>query len=134
VGARTGEFSLYEERYLRDAVLADRIFGTLGSVIGSEFQLIEAIAFRQHPIKVTTIECGRINSTVQWHQAFTPQEFSAAFLDQEILFDWVTSVSSLEHSGLGRYGDRLNPEGDIDAAGECFCMLKPGGYLFICSA
>jgi hypothetical protein len=35
----------------------------------------------------------------------------------------------LEYSGLGRYGDHLNPEGDVEASEECFCVLKPGGYF-----
>ena len=29
------------------------------------------------------------------------------------LFDVVFSISSFEHDGLGRYGDPLNPEGDL---------------------
>lgn len=41
------------------------------------------------------------------------------------------SYSSLEHSGLGRYGDELNPDGDIEAAEEVWCMLKKGGYFII---
>jgi predicted SAM-dependent methyltransferase len=52
-------------------------------------------------------------------------------LNESIQFDMVVSVSSLEHSGLGRYGDELNPRGDIDAAEEVYCMLKPGGYFLI---
>ncbi len=28
-------------------------------------------------------------------------------------FDIMVSFSSLEHSGLGRYGDELNPWGDL---------------------
>jgi len=36
------------------------------------------------------------------------------FLNNELgHFDGVITYSSLEHSGLGRYGDALNPWGDL---------------------
>lgn len=35
----------------------------------------------------------------------------------------------LEHVGLGRYGDPLDPEGDRKAAGELRRVLSPGGTL-----
>lgn len=31
------------------------------------------------------------------------------------LFDGAISISSVEHSGLGRYGDSLDPDGDLKA-------------------
>jgi hypothetical protein len=114
MGKQISGYSLYEVECLPDAFLAHEISTTSGAVIGSEFPWVEAIAFSRHP----AIEYGRINSSVSDHRAFTPQEFAAAFLWHEILFDWLASVSSLEHSGLGRYGDHLNPDGDIEAAEE----------------
>lgn len=51
------------------------------------------------------------NSTAQWDFAFT--------------------YSSYEHDGLGRYGDPLNPSGDIESVQKVRCQLKPGGLLFI---
>lgn len=46
-------------------------------------------------------------------------------------YDVIISFSSLEHDGLGRYGDPINPNGDIDACIEAYDMLNNGGY-FIC--
>jgi SAM-dependent methyltransferase len=46
----------------------------------------------------------------------------------------VTSVSSLhvvEHVGLGRYGDDLDPEGTRRACGELARILAPGGDLYL---
>ncbi len=37
----------------------------------------------------------------------------------------------LEHIGLGRYGDPINPEGSLLAAAELQRILKPGGRLFL---
>ena len=41
------------------------------------------------------------------------------------------SFSSIEDSGLGRYGDPLSPEGNIDAVRQVHCMLKPNGLFFL---
>ena len=37
--------------------------------------------------------------------------------------------SSLEHAGLGLYGDALSPWGDVLAAAQARCRTKPGGYF-----
>lgn len=49
-----------------------------------------------------------------------PKQFDAAF-----------SISSFEHDGLGRYGDPLNPSGDLRAMGEMKKILKKDGILFL---
>jgi hypothetical protein len=35
----------------------------------------------------------------------------------------------VEHSGLGRYGDALNPWGDIIAVAKAWCVTKVNGSL-----
>jgi hypothetical protein len=47
------------------------------------------------------------------------------------LFDVVISYSSLEHDGLGRYGDPINPEGDFAAMQEYRALLKDDGLAVI---
>jgi hypothetical protein len=32
---------------------------------------------------------------------------------------------------LGRYGDPINPDGDLEAMGKCYDLLKDGGMLFL---
>ena len=51
--------------------------------------------------------------------------------NKEMKYDVIISFSSLEHDGLGRYGDPINPNGDIDACIEAYSMLNKDGY-FIC--
>lgn len=45
--------------------------------------------------------------------------------------DFVISFSSIEHSGLGRYGDPIDPNGDLHELRKIHCLLKPGGLLFL---
>lgn len=46
-------------------------------------------------------------------------------------FDACISVSSIEHSGLGRYGDDIDPDGDIKAMQDIKNILKKDGLLFL---
>jgi hypothetical protein len=130
-GQSIGGYGLYEENSLRDAVQKYSILGKGGAVIGSASPWVEAILFANGARNITTIEYGTIVSHVPNHRTFTPIEFGTIYLQNPVQYDFVASISSLEHSGLGRYGDSLNPRGDIDAAEEVYCMLKPGGLFFI---
>lgn len=44
-------------------------------------------------------------------------------------FDAVTSLSSVEHFGLGRYGDPFDLDADHKAVAEMIRVLRPGGHL-----
>ena len=43
----------------------------------------------------------------------------------------LSSLHVLEHIGLGRYGDALDPLGSAKAAGEFVRVLAPGGRLYV---
>lgn len=45
-------------------------------------------------------------------------------------FDAVVFISSLEHIGLGAYGDPLDEDGDTKAIQRAWTWLKPGGLLY----
>ena len=47
------------------------------------------------------------------------------------LFDGIVTFSSVEHSGLGRYGDALNPWGDFITFARAWCVTRIGGSLTI---
>ncbi len=46
-------------------------------------------------------------------------------------FDVGVSFHSIEHSGLGRYGDGINPWGDVISVAKISCVVKPKGLLFL---
>jgi hypothetical protein len=45
-------------------------------------------------------------------------------------FDAVVGLGSIEHFGLGFYGDPLNDTADIEAVCNAADWLKPGGFLY----
>ena len=45
--------------------------------------------------------------------------------------DAVVTFSSVEHSGLGRFGYMLYPWGDIIIISRAWCVANDGGYLTI---
>tara|TARA_Y100000310_G_scaffold340165_1_gene435022 strand:+ start:248 stop:1105 length:858 start_codon:yes stop_codon:yes gene_type:complete len=51
------------------------------------------------------------------------------FEDNE--FPVITSLHAIEHFGLGRYGDSIDPYGDINGLKEMYRVLKPGGYAIL---
>jgi hypothetical protein len=94
-------------------------------VLGSISPWIECLLLHFDALSVTTLdyvvpECDyKINL------------IKMADYKQQFKYDVIISYSSLEHDGLGRYGDPINPNGDIEACLEAHTMLKDGGY-FIC--
>ena len=59
----------------------------------------------------------------------TPQKFRE--MSPRPVFDGLVTFSSVEHSGLGRYGDQLNPWGDLITMARAWCVLKPGARAIV---
>eukprot|EP00095_Tigriopus_kingsejongensis_P005113 maker-scaffold161_size295871-snap-gene-1.34 protein:Tk05113 transcript:maker-scaffold161_size295871-snap-gene-1.34-mRNA-1 annotation:"hypothetical protein GUITHDRAFT_82324" len=101
-------------------------------VIGSQHPWIEAILLEFGAKEVTTLEYVKIVSEVPQIKVMTPTEMAKAYLDGELAqFDAVVSFSSIEHSGLGRYGDGLNPFADLITMARTWCVTKEGGRALI---
>ena len=66
-------------------------------------------------------------------EAVLPSELSSRFTSNEYnsLFDTIVSYSSIEHSGLTRYGDAPHPWGDLIAMARNWCFMRNGGIAFI---
>ena len=50
---------------------------------------------------------------------------------EEDAYDVCVSISSFEHDGLGRYGDPINPNGDMEAMDSVRKALKDDGVFFL---
>ncbi len=124
-----GQQNYYGETdsWLYAAIREHSIEGKTVGIIGSTTPWYEAIvlAFGGIPF---TIEYNRIVSDDPRLEILTFGEY----VKQPIQFDVILSISSIEHDGLGRYGDPLNPNGDFDfmkLAKKSF--LKDEGFMLI---
>lgn len=66
-----------------------------------------------------------------WDDQIIPRRADLADDKQEFKeeIDLAISISCIEHVGLGRYGDKLDPDGDIKMVQNIRKLLKPGGIL-----
>jgi SAM-dependent methyltransferase len=95
-------------------------------IIGSATPWYEAVvlAYGGNPVSV---DYNRIISEHPGIRTLTVTEFE----ENPETFDTLLSISSIEHDGLGRYGDPINPNGDLEAMEKMKRMLVPGGLLFL---
>lgn len=101
-------------------------------VIGSENPWLEACILAAGASRITTLEYGSITSYHPQVKTINPSEMREMYLAGKLpLFDAVATFSSVEHSGLGRYGDALNPWGDLQAIARAWCITKPNGELLL---
>lgn len=111
---------LYEalEQYsIRDRTVA---------IMGSQYPWYESICLH-YGGKPTVIDYHKIQSQHPEIQTLTIDEYD----QNPIQFDIAFSISSFEHDGLGRYGDPLNPNADIQAMQKMKRILKRDGLLFL---
>ena len=95
-------------------------------VIGTQSPWIEAILLELGAKHVTILE---YNDIINDHPQLTPikpRDFATKYLNGTLeTFDAMVTFSSIEHSGLGAYGDALNPWGDLITMARAWCTMKP---------
>ena len=96
------------------------------AVIGSDKPCYEAIllAYQAHPV---TIEYGTIICDDPRLSIFTVKEFEK----NPRIFDAILSVSSIEHDGLGRYGDPIDPNADLKFMDRAIHLIPKNGLFFL---
>jgi hypothetical protein len=97
------------------------------AIIGSTHPWIEAILVNLGVKSVTTVE---YNVPICNHNIIKTISYQD-FCKSSTKYDTIVSYSSIEHSGLGRYGDPLNPRGDIETMNEIYKAMIPGGLCFL---
>ena len=117
---------------LAEAVEKANYKGKSVLVIGSENPWVEAIILERGASHVYTLEYGEINSTHPKITSYTPWQFNQMFREGRVpKIDGMVTFSSLEHSGLGRYGDTLNPWGDVIAVAKAACVLEKSATIVV---
>jgi hypothetical protein len=132
---RKGEPLKYEDVNLRGLMYkySQYIKNQYIAVIGTTAVWIESIAVELEAKKIYTLDYTRNkyeSSQLEWVHVF---DYLDNAIKQGLIEDFDTSVSfsSIEHSGLGRFGDPLDPYGDLEAVKQVHCMLKPNGIFFL---
>jgi len=129
--ALSGTYGVTDTNALLDAL--DHAKGIKGGrvlVIGSENPWVEACVLAKGASSVTTLEYGVIQSEHPRITTLLPKDFRQKWKSLPH-FDAIVTYSSVEHSGLGRYGDALNPWGDVLEIARARCVSKPGASLTI---
>jgi hypothetical protein len=126
---RRGEFSYYSETlaWLLAAIDEFPLTGKTVLVMGLVSVNCDAIALYRGASAVFVIE---YNLPVSDHPDVEVMRLED-FLRSGIAVDAILSISTIEHDGLGRYGDPLDPDGDLRAMREVRGCLKPGGLMYL---
>ena len=124
---------VYKIADLIEETMLDKVKNRHVLVIGSDSPWIETILLDKGAAKITTLEYANITVEHPKITVIGPQKFKELYNNEkkEPLFDAVISYSSVEHSGLGRYGEALNPWGDLITMAKAWCLTKSGGKALI---
>lgn len=105
-------------------------------VVGSISPWVESIALHMGAKEVTTADYAL--ASYHDNMATSVPQLKRGRLLPEMLadvnveqVDVILSYSSIEHDGLGRYGDPVFADGDLAAMREIYLFLKPGGTLVL---
>ena len=136
VKVRAREALVYGDQLLRDLVLANKTTFAQKKVLvlGTIDPWAEAIALEAGAGRITTVDYTRKryeNANMEWLHVNDYLDLLIRRTKETCEFDIAISFSSIEHSGLGRYGDPLSPYGDVDAVQQVHCLLKPGGLFYL---
>ncbi|CAI5489813.1 unnamed protein product [Closterium sp. NIES-64] len=96
-------------------------------IIGSQWPWVEAICLGFDAHAITTVDFNRPVASHPRLRQLVVGELEGS----SETWDVAVSFSSLEHDGLGRYGDPINPNGDLERMKKIKGLLKPGGLLFL---
>ena len=109
-----------QEQYIVPTILK-YVEGKDVLVIGSISPAIEAVCLFGKASSVSTLEYNKIECEDSRIKTYTYDDT----LNSK--FDVIISYSSFEHSGLGRYGDELDPDADLLAMNHAESLLTDDG-------
>jgi hypothetical protein len=113
------------DKWLYHALVDFPIYGKDVLIVGSVIPWYESIALEHHCKSCTVVEYREQSKPLSGISYIRPNELG------EKKFDVIFSISSYEHDGLGRYGDPVNPNGDLEAMQNIQRHLTDKGVMFL---
>lgn len=108
------------------------IRGKRGLIVGSLTPWAEGLLFKYNVSELITVEYTPISTNYPNLTVMTPEQLADLYLrGLWTPVDFILSFSSIEHDGLGRYGDRINPWGDLETMARLHCLLRDDGFMFL---
>lgn len=108
---------IYDAAPTRHVDVGSRIDGFIGSL--SIFREVEVIDIRPQPEAV---------ARVKFHQLDLMSNLPGNWLEAT---DSLSCLHTIEHFGLGRYGDSIDPDGHLKGLAQLQKMVTPGGRLYL---
>uniref|UniRef100_A0AC35GW47 Methyltransferase type 11 domain-containing protein n=1 Tax=Panagrolaimus sp. PS1159 TaxID=55785 RepID=A0AC35GW47_9BILA len=103
----------------------------IGAVIGSQQPWAEVFLLANGVKHITTVDYYQLSINHPKMDFLYAPDLPSKKEKYYGKFDFIVAFSSIEHSGLGRYGDPIDPIGDIREMNKIHCMLKPNGLLYL---
>ncbi len=115
--------------FLQDIWLAEKLFALKPKKHIDIASSVKTVAIISKLIPTVFVDLRPPDVSVAGLQYLKGSVLSLPFKSKSVLS--ISSICVLEHIGLGRYGDKIDPWGSEKAIAEITRVLKPGGYLFI---
>ena len=109
-------------------VIAREAPGASVVVFGSIEPWVETLALAAGATNVMTVDYNRLTFEHPKMSTTTVSAFHESALRR---FDLAIAHGAFDHDGLGRYGDRIHPNGDLIAMRTVWRSLRPGGRLLL---
>ena len=126
---RTAETELDQIYFIHDTWAFSRIYvlcpkvivdvGSSSLLVGLLACLMPTISVDIRPLPVTLGQLSRVKASIT----------DLPFADESI--ELLNCLSVIEHIGLGRYGDKLDPLGSVKAFAEVTRVVKKGGHFIL---
>lgn len=102
-------------------------------ILGSSVPWLELFVFFRGARNILTVEYRNVDWSPNFGTCFWESKTWEEFRDTQPnrLYDIFISYSSIEHSGLGRYGDPIDPDGDLKSLAVSMRWLNQDADLLL---
>lgn len=108
---------IHERKPRRHLDVGSRIDGFIGNL--AVFREVEVLDIRPQTTAVTNVSFRQLDIMEE-----LPETWKACT-------DSLSCLHSIEHFGLGRYGDTIDPDGHLKGLHQLMAMVEPGGVLYL---